>query len=478
MRWQFCSHVYHLDEARNSRLFTVVLSLIFSLNLLTWCDATEWILATRSNLNSMSSLCLTGSYQYKYQKHDNGALFYLSPTTSAYWSWDSSYQLTGTYAYTTDGGAGYSYVTCTGSDETPGVGIGCSNGSGGTTKILPWTSQSYSSYDANAAYVAICQDDPNIFGSNCYYCYIYIGVNCIPTKQPTKDPTNRPTNRPTAVPTNRPTDRPTDRPTHMPTNRPTNTPTNKPTRYPTTKPTMLPSDNPTIIPTGYPSTDPSLNPTTLPTLTPSTDIPTFEPTQHPTFIPSLQPSVNPTYTPTIHPTNQVISTVNQLNLSLNFTFVSSHFINNTNVSTNSNTVETTNASSERNNSKSKDSIDVDIIDVIVSIVASLIVFAICIIFCRCTLHRMGKLSDSTSDQTHSVNGKQDQLSSIYQPDEIEGLTYNDTTANLQADTIGEVDESLTKENSHSNQAFMVKSNIEGVNVVGTSKGDDHDCDSP
>jgi len=99
---------------------------------------------------------LDGSAQKEYL-YLYGSRWYRSPKTTLTWVFGSGKQLTGSYAYFN--GSTTSAFTCNGSGETPQYGVGCSNGGGGTCKVLPI-------YQANAsaATVMICQDCPNAFG--------------------------------------------------------------------------------------------------------------------------------------------------------------------------------------------------------------------------------------------------------------------------------------------------------------------------
>jgi cysteine-rich repeat protein len=94
------------------------------------------------------------AYLYSY----NGR-WYRSPKTQLVWGWASGQQLTGDYAWWNGSQAGS--LTCNGSGEKPTFGIGCSNGGGGTAKVL----LAYAS-DPNTGTGTVCQDIPNAFGGS------------------------------------------------------------------------------------------------------------------------------------------------------------------------------------------------------------------------------------------------------------------------------------------------------------------------
>ena len=83
--------------------------------------------------------------------------WYRSPKTQLVWVWNSGQQLTGDYAWWN--GSQNGSLTCNGSGEKPTFGIGCSNGGGGTAKVL----LAYAS-DPNTGTGTVCQDIPNAFG--------------------------------------------------------------------------------------------------------------------------------------------------------------------------------------------------------------------------------------------------------------------------------------------------------------------------
>jgi hypothetical protein len=112
-----------------------------------WTQVTEPLAASlTTNVNRQ--------YLYLY-----GAAGYVSPCTKQAWSWAdaSGQQLTGTYAYFTGTSAGT--FDCSGSGEQPAWGVGCSDGPGHTSKVLPDVSR-----DATAATSGVCQDSPGAFG--------------------------------------------------------------------------------------------------------------------------------------------------------------------------------------------------------------------------------------------------------------------------------------------------------------------------
>ena len=98
-----------------------------------------WKLATDAYLDTLFSSdgCNSGSraFQYKYEEKSN--VYFLSPITSLQWSWSFGQELIATYPYTTNGGASFTNLGCSGSMEKPPFGVGCSSGEGRTSKVLP-----------------------------------------------------------------------------------------------------------------------------------------------------------------------------------------------------------------------------------------------------------------------------------------------------------------------------------------------------
>jgi serine/threonine protein kinase len=94
------------------------------------------------------------THQYLYLWNQR---WYESPPTTLTWSWNFGRELTGTYTYFD--GSQMGSVTCTGSaDETPLFGVGCSDGPGPTTKVLP-----YYVPDAATGRAEVCQNLPGAF---------------------------------------------------------------------------------------------------------------------------------------------------------------------------------------------------------------------------------------------------------------------------------------------------------------------------
>jgi hypothetical protein len=81
-----------------------------------------------------SSLSSSVRRQYLYMFGNEG---YISPCTTDAWTWanGSGQELVGNYAHFSDTGS--STVVCNGSTEKAQWGVGCSNGPGGTDKVLP-----------------------------------------------------------------------------------------------------------------------------------------------------------------------------------------------------------------------------------------------------------------------------------------------------------------------------------------------------
>jgi hypothetical protein len=111
-----------------------------------------WTQAIQAFLDTMST-STSHTYLYSY-----GSSWYVSPSTTLVWSWTSYQAVNGTYGYGT-GPSLTSTFGCT-SSEAGHWGIGCSNGGGGTWKVLPIYSSSPS-----AATSTICQDRPDVFGA-------------------------------------------------------------------------------------------------------------------------------------------------------------------------------------------------------------------------------------------------------------------------------------------------------------------------
>jgi RHS repeat-associated protein len=101
-----------------------------------------------------SSLPATATKQYLFKA--NGR-YYVSPPTTQVWSWTSGAEVTGVYAYFN--GFQRTAFTCNGSTEKPAWGVGCSEGPGGTYKVLPASAD-----DPSAGQTTLCQDYPNAFG--------------------------------------------------------------------------------------------------------------------------------------------------------------------------------------------------------------------------------------------------------------------------------------------------------------------------
>ena len=146
-------------------------------------NTAQWLTTTDMLSWFPPDSCTNNTYQYKYLWTKDTSVYYLSPTTTQLWSWDHSYQLIGSYNYTTDNGASFSGIYCNGSDEEPHWGIGCSTGPGGDKqKVLPW--QEDRTNNADHGLCEICQDIPGIFGEGiaCDNCTIYTLVDdCNPT---------------------------------------------------------------------------------------------------------------------------------------------------------------------------------------------------------------------------------------------------------------------------------------------------------
>ncbi len=119
-------------------------------------DGGGWTQAIQSYLDHLST---SSNREYLYTDTDGGAGWYLSPVTSAVWSWSSYYPLNGTYYYASSGTSATGSFYCSHA-ESGDWGVGCSNGGGGTYKVLPIY---YST--ASSALSMICQDQPDAFGA-------------------------------------------------------------------------------------------------------------------------------------------------------------------------------------------------------------------------------------------------------------------------------------------------------------------------
>jgi hypothetical protein len=111
-----------------------------------------WTQAIQAFLDSLDT-STSHTYLYSY-----GSEWYVSPSTTVVWSWSSYSPVDGTYGY----GSGPSLsgtFGCTHA-ESGHWGVGCSNGGGGTYKVLPI----YAS-DPALATSTICQDRPDVFGA-------------------------------------------------------------------------------------------------------------------------------------------------------------------------------------------------------------------------------------------------------------------------------------------------------------------------
>ncbi len=110
-----------------------------------------WTQAIQEYLDALST-STSRNYLYSY-----GSNWYVSPSTTYVWNWSSYQALNGTYGYGT-GATLTSTFSCTHA-ESGHWGVGCSNGGGGTYKVLPIYTSSPS-----AATSTICQDRPDVFG--------------------------------------------------------------------------------------------------------------------------------------------------------------------------------------------------------------------------------------------------------------------------------------------------------------------------
>jgi hypothetical protein len=125
-------------------------------------DGGGWTLLIPSYLTTHTS----ESRQYLYT---NGTAWYTSPFTTAVWSWTSYQSASGTYSYATVGATATGSFACT--DTVGGNwGVGCTNGGGPATKVVPGPSTSCGTftYDEVVATSCVCQDSPDVFGAgNC-----------------------------------------------------------------------------------------------------------------------------------------------------------------------------------------------------------------------------------------------------------------------------------------------------------------------
>jgi hypothetical protein len=127
-----------------------------------WRHRGHWVLLTDCVAADLKANT-TKEYLYVYQDR-----WYLSARTKLVWRWDIGQQLPGTYRYFD--GAQRGSFECTGSDETPAYGVGCSDGPGPLPKVLP-----YYENDSRQGEATICQDIPDAFGVGaCGWATIYV----------------------------------------------------------------------------------------------------------------------------------------------------------------------------------------------------------------------------------------------------------------------------------------------------------------
>ncbi|MFT4626386.1 MAG: hypothetical protein ACI8PZ_005063 [Myxococcota bacterium] len=102
---------------------------------------------------------LAGGVERQYLYTEGGA-WYLSPVTTTAWSWGGYAALNGSYSYSYGGDDADGSFACT-SREGGHFGVGCSNGPGGTFKVLPI----YTISSTDLGTCTICQDQPDAFSS-------------------------------------------------------------------------------------------------------------------------------------------------------------------------------------------------------------------------------------------------------------------------------------------------------------------------
>ena len=74
-------------------------------------------LATDDALDAFPFNCFSGSYEYKYVWMNDSSSWYLSPSTSSYWSWNSSVTESGIWYYTTDNGTTVDFLNVRAQDQ-------------------------------------------------------------------------------------------------------------------------------------------------------------------------------------------------------------------------------------------------------------------------------------------------------------------------------------------------------------------------
>mgnify|MGYP003327915412 FL=1 len=111
---------------------------------------------TQSIQDYLDHLSTSANRRYLYTE---GGAWYESPVTALVWSWSSYQPLNGTYSYATSGTVATGSFSCTHA-ESGSWGVGCSNGGGGTYKVLPIYYSTPSS-----ALSMICQDRPDAFSA-------------------------------------------------------------------------------------------------------------------------------------------------------------------------------------------------------------------------------------------------------------------------------------------------------------------------
>jgi hypothetical protein len=131
--------------------------------------ANDWVPLTADRINNEHACDM---FKYRYAQGD---FWYESPPTAMRWDYSNYQEVTGTWTYG-EGDATTSTFECTGG-EGGCNGIGCSNGGGDNTKVLPWCSTDAddscvgcgvlppagSDTGSNHGTNTICQNQPGIF---------------------------------------------------------------------------------------------------------------------------------------------------------------------------------------------------------------------------------------------------------------------------------------------------------------------------
>jgi hypothetical protein len=114
-------------------------------------DGGGWTAAVPDVVSALDA-SLSREYLYSY-----GVAWYRSPVTGDVWDWGRYQALDGEWSYSSGSVSAEGSFSCTAAEDG-GWGVGCSNGPGGTSKVLPIYEE-----DPSTATSMICQDSPDVF---------------------------------------------------------------------------------------------------------------------------------------------------------------------------------------------------------------------------------------------------------------------------------------------------------------------------